>query len=116
MRVDGVEQAERDGPERIRRRGLVTDDVQRRRDDVLGGRGEDLVLVGQVPVDGPGPRRQPRGERPEGQPALPLGVEELDRRLDDALARQRLGPPLRSNRLACHERILTDVEQRSIFR
>ena len=63
-------------------------------DDVVGGRREQLVLVGDVPVDRAAAGRQARGERAEGQRALAVGVEDLDRGLDDPLLRERVRAPL----------------------
>ncbi|MGH3206402.1 MAG: hypothetical protein ACRDNO_01435 [Trebonia sp.] len=42
-----------------------------------------------MPVDRPAPRCQARRERAEGQGALAVGVEDLDRGVDDSLLGER---------------------------
>ena len=56
-------------------------------DDVVGGRGEQISLVLDVVVNRPAPGRETRRERTERQCVLPVGVEDLDRRVDDPFLR-----------------------------
>src|SRR6202050_766303 len=62
-------------------------------DDVVGGRREQLVLAGDVPVDGSAACLQARRQRTEGQSAFAAGVKDLDRGRDDPLLRERVRAP-----------------------
>ena len=69
---------------------------------MIRGRRQQIVLVGDVPIDRPAAGRQPRRERAEGQGALALAVEDLDRGLDDPLLRERVRAPFGPPGLSCH--------------
>lgn len=87
MLVDYIEQAQRDSANRrLRRRddGLV----HRACDDGAAG-GQQVALVGNVPVKSTGPGGEPFGQRAEGQAVLSTAVQELDRCFNDAAARHR---------------------------
>ena len=102
MRVEGVEhgQAQRpDGPLRFQ---VLSDHIQRVLDHMVGRRGEQVALVRHVPIDGSSPRREAGRQDAEGQGALAAPIQDLDRSLDDARLRQRLGSPFPSPRLAGH--------------
>ncbi len=102
MVVDRVEQAERQRAYRLlrRRAGIGTDGTGG--EHGVGGGGEQFGLARDVPVDRPGPRRQPLGQRAERQSALAHRVQELDRGGDDALPGERFLPAFRTTRSACH--------------
>ena len=96
MRAERVEQAQRDAPERLRRIvvTLRRHVRQRTRDHLIRGRRQQVVLVGDVPVDRAASGCQLRGKRAERQRALACMVEDSDRSLDDPLFRQRIRAPL----------------------
>ena len=91
MRIDRVEHAERDEAERRARLGDDDHVVQGAGDHVVSGLREQVVLVGDVPVDRAASRRQPRRERAEGQRVLAAGVgvgrEALDETVGEAQPR-----------------------------
>ncbi|OLL81549.1 hypothetical protein Ae168Ps1_3955c [Pseudonocardia sp. Ae168_Ps1] len=106
--VDRVEQAERDGADPVPWRDVPARvDGQRGGDDIVGRRGEQLVLVRHVPVDRAGTGGQALGERPEREPVLAGRVEHLDGGPDDALAGERIP----ATRPRCHAAILTGLER-----
>jgi 2-polyprenyl-6-methoxyphenol hydroxylase-like FAD-dependent oxidoreductase len=67
---DRVEQADRDGPQRLPGLGAGARDAG---DDVVSGRREQVVPVGDVVIDRPVAGGQAHGERPQGQGVLALG-------------------------------------------
>jgi hypothetical protein len=83
--VDRVEHPKGDGSDRfswLRTAGHIGHDAG---DDVVGGRREQIVLVGDVPVDRAAACCQASREGAESQSVLAVGVEDLDRGLDDSL-------------------------------
>ena len=83
VRVDGVEQAKRNDADRLARFSAGGHAGHGSGDDVVGGRREQLVLVGDMPVDRAGPGCQAGRKRAEGERALAVAVEDIDRGLDD---------------------------------
>lgn len=70
MRVDRIEQPQRNCPNRLPWFRFLNRLAHDTVDDLLGRRGEQFVLVLDVPVDRPASRRQACRERTESQPAL----------------------------------------------
>ncbi|GGY18901.1 hypothetical protein GCM10010358_82410 [Streptomyces minutiscleroticus] len=83
MSPDHIEHVEHEGPKgclgRVGRRCGAGDPF----DQVRRGGGEELIFVRHVVVEGAGPGRQAGGQSPEGQGLLSVGVEDVDRSLDD---------------------------------
>jgi hypothetical protein len=77
--VDRVEHPEGDGTDRLLRVRTAGHPGHDTGDDVVGGRREEFVLTGDVPVDRPGSGGQAGRERTEGQGVLTVGVEDLGR-------------------------------------
>jgi len=88
MGVDGIEHPEGEGSDRVLRPRPAHRFSHDAGDDVVRGRREQLVLVGDVPVDSPASSRQTRRERTEGQSILAIVVEDVYRGLDDPILRQ----------------------------
>ena len=80
---------------------------------VRGGR-EQIVLIGDAPVDRPAAGRQPRRERAKSQGAFALGVQKISiavstiRSFESASARRSVHQVL-----AVMSTVLTSMEQRS---
>lgn len=89
MRVDRVEQAQRERADRRFRRDAARGRRHRAGQDGIAGGAQQVVLVVDVPVDRARPGGQALRQRAEGQAAFPGVVEDLDRRLDDLFSRQR---------------------------
>ena len=109
--VDRIEHPKGDGADRLPRLGATDHIAHDTGDDVVGGRRQKIVLVGDVPVDRSAPCRQAGRQRPEGQSGLALRIEDLNRRLDDPLLRERVRASFGSMTLGAHEPILTRLEQ-----
>jgi hypothetical protein len=107
VRVDGIEHPEGNGPDRLSRLRSIGHSGHGAGDDRIGCRCKQLVLIGDVPVDRAAPRGEARCERAKGQGALAIGVEDLDRGLDNPLLRERVGPSFNSAGPGCHGNILT---------
>jgi hypothetical protein len=85
MRVDRVEHAERESADGWLRLRAGKCRVHRAGNDGVAGGGQQIALVGDVPIDSTGTGREPFGERAEGQTAFSAAVQELDRSFNDAL-------------------------------
>lgn len=109
VRVDRVEHPKGDGADRLPRLGATDHPGHDTGDDVVGGRREQLVLIRNVPVYRPAPCRQTRRESTEGQSALTVGVEDLDRGFDDPLLGERVRTPFSPLSLCRHEQHLDTV-------
>ena len=94
MGVDRFEQAERDGADPLPRCSIIGHVDHDASHDVVGGRREQIVLVGDVPVDRPASCLEAGRERAEGQGALAFRVEDPDRGFDDARLRERVPAPV----------------------
>ena len=90
MGVDRVEHAEGDGPDRLPWGCAFGCTGCHAGDDVVGRRGEQFALVGNVPVNRPATCCQACGECAKCQRGFALVVEDLDRSLDDSLLRERI--------------------------
>ena len=66
-----------------------------------------IVLVRNVPIDSSRARSQLLRQRTKRKPFLAARIEQLNRRFDDALPRERILPPLRALRFLRHASILT---------
>jgi len=102
VRVDRVEHSPgnvSDSQPRLRSIGSFRHDAG---NHCVGGGREELVLVRDMPVDGPAPGCQARRECAEGQGLLAVGVKDLYRRLDNPLPRQRVRAPFRPLRPDSH--------------
>jgi hypothetical protein len=85
MRVDRVEHAQREGANGCLRRRADHGRVHRAGDDGIAGGGQQLALVGDVPVNGTRTGGEPFGQGAECQTAFSAVVQERDRRLNDAI-------------------------------
>ena len=83
MGDDRIEQAKRDGTQRLLELGVSVEAGHDAADDVVGGRREQVVPVRDVVIYRPVPGGQTHGERPQGQSVLALGVKYLGSGLDD---------------------------------
>src|ERR1700677_389787 len=101
MFVDHVEQAQRDRANRCFWGG---DDglVHGAYDKGVAGGGQQVVLVGNVPINSTGAGREPFGQRAEGQAALSSAVQELNRGGNDAVPGERLLPSFAAMRFLSH--------------
>ena len=85
MRVDRIEHAQGEGANGRRWRRADHVLLQRASDDGVAGGGQQIALVGDVPVNGAGTGGELFGQGAERQTIFSAAVQEPDRRLNDAL-------------------------------
>jgi hypothetical protein len=86
MGVDGGEDAEGDGSDGGSWRRPWCRRRKRPCEGLHGGRRQKFPLVCYVPLDGTVTRLQLERQGPESEPAFALGVEQIDRGVDDPIA------------------------------
>jgi len=70
MRVDGIEQAQREGMDGSLRLCAVRARIHRAGDDGIAGSSQQIALVGNVPINSTRTGGEPFGQRAEGQTAF----------------------------------------------
>ena len=93
MRVNRVEQAQRDCANSCLRRGTGRGCRHGAGNDGVAGSSKKLILVGDVPIDRAGTGGEPFGESAECQTGFAVAVENRDRRFHDLIFGERALAP-----------------------
>lgn len=89
MRVDHVEYAQRKGANHCLRRRAGHVRLHRASDNGIAGGGQQIALVGDVPINRTGTGGEPLGQVAECQTAFSAAVQQIDRSVNDTISRER---------------------------